>query len=400
MSKVLAIGTAAAGLLAAPVIAVLALIGLSSNAIACTQLPATTLAATAPVPPPARLWIALTHSTCPPLPEPWIAAVMAQDSRFQPDAYSTNGGQGLFALDAATWSAAYGAPWGADLNNNGTPDVADPEIHAAVAGKYFCTLVERVDVLRPAHPGWASTRDLTDLEDLALLHHGGTSALEAYPALPAATQEHLRVVRTDTAAWSATPTPVAPNPSETTPSTGSSTPPFTVDASCVASLGSVGSVVVPPGTPVDVAAAIRASLDLVGTRSGWNNKCDRLACRAYGFANSGYDSATAHWAVMVATGHAHPGQRCPPVGAFVFWATHGPNGHVALVVASDPGCDPSRIKLVSNDVLNSRTGFDGGVYLVTLAQIESGFVTRAGYLGWSDPVCAGVRLPAATAAGT
>ena len=70
------------------------------------------------------------------------------------------------------------------------------------------------------------------------------------------------------------------------------------------------------------------------------------------------------------------------------------------MVASDPGCDPSRIKLVSNDVLNNRTGFDGGVYLVTLAQIESGFVSRAGYLGWSDPVCAGVHLPAATAAGT
>jgi hypothetical protein len=101
---------------------------------------------------------------------------------------------------------------------------------------------------------------------------------------------------------------------------------------------------------------------------------------------------------MVATGHAHRGQRCPPVGAFVFWATHGPDGHVSLVVASDPGCDPSRIKLVSNDVLNNRTGFDGGVYLVTLTQIESGFVSRAGYLGWSDPVCAGVHLPAGTTA--
>ena len=65
MSKVLAIGTATAGLLAAPALALLALIGLSSNAIACTELPATALSSTAPVPPPARLWIALTHSTCP-----------------------------------------------------------------------------------------------------------------------------------------------------------------------------------------------------------------------------------------------------------------------------------------------------------------------------------------------
>ena len=61
---------------------------------------------------------------------------------------------------------------------------------------------------------------------------------------------------------------------------------------------------------------------------------------------------------------------------------------------SDPGCDPDRIKLVSNDVLNNHTGYDGGVYLVTLAQIENGFVSRAGYRGWSDPVCAGSPLPA------
>ena len=104
MSKVLGIGTAAAGLLAAPAFALLALIGLSSNAIACMQLPATALSSTAPVPPPARLWIALTHSNCALLPEPWIATVMAQDSGFQPDAHSTNGGRGLFALDAATRS--------------------------------------------------------------------------------------------------------------------------------------------------------------------------------------------------------------------------------------------------------------------------------------------------------
>jgi hypothetical protein len=398
MSKVLAIGTAAAGLLAAPAHALLALIGLSSNAIACAQLPATALSSTAPVPPPARLWIALTHSACPQLPESWIAAVMAQDSNFLPEAHSSNGGRGLFALDAATWSSASGAPWGADLNHNGTPDVADPEIHAAIAGKYLCGLLDQVHALRTAHPDWVSTRDLTDLEDLALLHHAGPPALEVYPALPTSTQEYLSVVHTNAVAWSAGTASVAPNTAASTPFTGSSTALSTVDASCVASLGSVGSVVVPPGTPSDVAAAIRASLDLVGARSGWNNKCDRLACRAYGFANSGYDSASAHWAVMVVTGHAHPGQRCPPVGAFVFWATRGPDGHVSLVVASDPGCDPARIKLVSHDVLNNRTGFDGGVYLVTLAQIESGFVSRSRYLGWSDPVCAGVHLPAATAA--
>ncbi len=91
MSKVLGIGTAAAGLLAALALALLALIGLSGNAIACAQLPASALASTAPVPPPARLWIAVTHSACPQVPESWIAAVMAQDSNFLPDAHAPPG---------------------------------------------------------------------------------------------------------------------------------------------------------------------------------------------------------------------------------------------------------------------------------------------------------------------
>ncbi|MFZ0324553.1 MAG: hypothetical protein WAN48_10520, partial [Actinomycetes bacterium] len=167
---------------------------------------------------------------------------------------------------------------------------------------------------------------------------------------------------------------------------------------CLASLSSVGNVVVPSGTPADVATAVRTALGLVGARSGWAAMCDRLACRAYGFANSGYFSAWTHWEAMVGSGHAHARDRCPPVGAFLFWATSGPFGHVALVVQADEACSPDQIKLVSNDVLDSRTGYDGGVYLVTLSQIEAGFVARTGYLGWSDPVCAGVPGPAANAA--
>ena len=43
----------------------------------------------------------------------------------------------------------------------------------------------------------------------------------------------------------------------------------------------------------------------------------------------------------------------------------------------------------TDDALDHATGFTGGVYLVTLAQIETGFMSRSGYRGWSDPVCAG-----------
>ncbi|MBA3741500.1 MAG: hypothetical protein H0X00_00905 [Sporichthya sp.] len=147
--------------------------------------------------------------------------------------------------------------------------------------------------------------------------------------------------------------------------------------------------------PRGSAAAISSALSLVGTRSGWSRLCDRLACRAYGYANSGYPDALAHWSAMGRAGLAHPGDRCPPPGAFAFWDTGpGQPGHVALVI-SRAGCNPHRITVVSNDVLDAATGAQGGVYHVTLARLEAGFVSAASYLGWSEPVCAGLALPSA-----
>lgn len=392
MKKLLALVVFAGGLLAVPAITLLAVLELTGSALACAQLAGATLAASAPVPPQARLWIALTHSSCPQLPEPWIAAVMAQESGFRPDAYAddANGGtRGLFQLNAGIWQATYGAPWDADLNHNGVWDMADPEIHAAVAGRYLCHRLDGVQRLRAAHPEWASTQDLTALDALLVAHNAGESWLATYPSIPEVTADFLRTVRIHVAEWTAPAAPAGVG--------GEAGASATVDTACLSSLGRVGSVVVPPGTPADVATAVRRALNLVGTRSGFADLCDRLACLAYGFANSGYYSAAEHWSAMVRTGHARPGDRCPPVGSFVFWSTSRPTGHVALVVQADAGCDPNKIQVVSNDVLDSRTGFDGGVYLVSLAQIESGFVSRSGYLGWSDPVCAGTPLSASGA---
>ena len=387
MTRLLGYGTALLGIVAAPAVAVLSLVGLTGTAITCTPATDTTLASTAPVPAPARIWVALAHAACPDLPEPWIAAVINAESAFRPDASNTaTGGRGLLGIDAADWKSTYGAPWDADLNHNGTPDIEDAVIHAVIGAKLLCGELSDVRAVRAAHPAWASTVALGDLDAVLLTHTLGETALVGFPSIPAATRQLLTTVRDDATAWTA---PTSPTGGSAPTSAGPQ-----ADTACIASLSSVGTVVVPPGTAADVATAVRNSLDLVGSRTGWNNKCDRLACRAYGFANSGYDSASAHWYAMVATGHAHPGDRCPPVGAFVFWATRGPDGHVSLVVQSDPGCSPDRIKVVSNDVFNNVTGYDGGVYLVTLAQIENGFVSADGYRGWSDPVCAGSPLPA------
>jgi len=397
VSRLLALGGLLAGLLAVPAVAVCTLLVVTGAAVACTPTMAGGLAASAPVPAAARVWVALTHAVCPALPQPWIAAVMDQESGFDPTAYApdANGGTwGLYQLDSAMWTATYGAPPDADLNHDGVWDIVDPDIHAVVGGEYFCALLRTVDQTRAAHPGWASTTQLTALDDLVIAHNAGLSRLATYPQIPTVTVAYLRAVDARAAAWSA---PAGPGSPTSSASPGSPNVPV---AGCTSGLGAGGGVIVPPGTPAGVAAAVRTALGLVGARTGWAGLCDHLVCAAYGFANSGYVSAAAHWAALLATGHAHPGDPCPPVGAFMFWATAGPDGHVALVVQSDPACSPQRIELVSNDVGDAATGGHGGVYLVTLARIEDGFVTRAGYLGWSDPICAGVPLPAVSASPT
>jgi hypothetical protein len=386
MKKLLLGLTAAASVTAVPAVTLLALFGVASSAIACAPVVGAggPLSSSAPVPAAARLWVAITQSACPELPESWIAAVMAQESGFRPDAYAddSNGGTwGLFQLNASIWDQAYGAPWSADRDRNGTWDVADPEIHAATAGTYLCRRLDGVRRIRAEHSDWASTRELTELDALVVAHNAGESRLASYPAIPEVTAKFIANLRARSAAWAA-------------PTTAAAT--ATVVSPGCSGLGTGGSVVVPPGTPVDVATAIRTSLTYVGQRSGWRRMCDRVACRAYGFANSGYVSAAAHWNAMLAGGNAHAGYRCPPVGSFMFWTTGTPLGHAALVVENDGSCSPDRIKVVSNDVLDDSAGNNGGVYLVTLRQIESGYVRADRYLGWSEPVCAGAVLPPGT----
>lgn len=170
---------------------------------------------------------------------------------------------------------------------------------------------------------------------------------------------------------------------------------WTAAVPAVAVLAVLGGPATAAETPVPAAAAVQPAIataqSLVGTRTGWYRLCDRLACRAYGHANSGYPSALAHWQTMLATGHAYPGDRCPPPGSFVFWQTDGP-GHVAVVTVSDAYCDPAHIRMVSNDVLDAEAATVGGVYEVSLTRIETGFVHTDRYLGWSDPICAGALL--------
>lgn len=102
--------------------------------------------------------------------------------------------------------------------------------------------------------------------------------------------------------------------------------------------------------------------------------CDHLAGEAWGYANSGYQTAREHWTIMSATGHAHPNDTHPPIGALLFWDT-GLNGHVALYVGNG--------MIVTNMI-----GSHGiGVYEIKASDISQYWGSP--YWGWSDPIFTG-----------
>jgi hypothetical protein len=365
---------AGAAALALPVLVMLLVMALAATAVGGCA--AGGLAADAPVPEPARRWVAITHEACPQLPQAWIAAVMAQESGFRPDAYAddVNGGTwGLLQINQTVWAGVYGGGWATDRDRDGEWDIRQPDIHARIGGQYLCDRLAGVRALLHARPSTAAARELSDLDALLIAHNAGESRLLTYPDIPAITVGYLTTVRQRTADWAADTD-------------------GTADGTCRPHAG----LTVPAGAPAEVADMVRTAQAYVGLRSGWYRMCDRLACRLYGYANSGYPTAYAHWRTLLATGQAHPGARCPPVGAFLFWTSSSPAGHVATVVASDGTCRPDGIRLVSNDWGDAAAGAHGGVYLVTLAQIENGWMTSSNYLGWTEPVCAGARLPAGT----
>ena len=155
MSKFIGFGTLLLGVMAVPAIAILALVGQVGSAD-CLH--------------PVHGYVAvfLGASACPGAAGDRLDALgvsrpaRAVDRRghgagirIHPDAYAAdvNGGRrGLFRIDEGIWRATYGAGSDADLDHNGVWDVKDPEIHAAVAGKYLCKRLEGVRRIRAEHP--------------------------------------------------------------------------------------------------------------------------------------------------------------------------------------------------------------------------------------------------------
>ncbi|MFC1435348.1 hypothetical protein ACEZDB_32380 [Streptacidiphilus sp. N1-3] len=126
-----------------------------------------------------------------------------------------------------------------------------------------------------------------------------------------------------------------------------------------------------PRTPAQAVAAARQE---AGT-TGWYRRCDNFASQAYGWANSGSDTANAHWERLVDAGLAHPGDNSPPVGALLFYDSGEPAGHVALYLGGD--------MVASNDVGDAYKG-EGMIAIVHRSDITNG-AWKLRYRGWSEP---------------
>lgn len=95
--------------------------------------------------------------------------------------------------------------------------------------------------------------------------------------------------------------------------------------------------------------------------------CDNFVANMYGFANSGYNTATDNWKSTPAD-LKHPGDMKAPAGALMYWG--GGDGHVAISLGNG--------NIVSTDISGP-----GTVSTVAASDISSKWGKP--YLGWAYP---------------
>lgn len=124
-------------------------------------------------------------------PVAFAAADMFAESGFDPGttAGDSNGGtRGLTQINRHEWKRIYGHDWNADENDNGTPDIQDPLIHAEYAAKLWDENIDKIHKYKEDHPD-SGAADASDLELLLVAHNAGFSRVESYPEIPASTKD-------------------------------------------------------------------------------------------------------------------------------------------------------------------------------------------------------------------
>ncbi|TXS34853.1 peptidase P60 [Streptomyces sp. t39] len=135
-------------------------------------------ALTAAVPAEYQTLIEEAGATCPEVSPNLLAALLQQESGFNPRAKSPVGAQGIAQFMPSTWESH-----GIDGNNDGERDVWDPEDAIPSSAKYLCTLAQDVEHV----PGDKQSNMLA-------AYNAGSGAVRKYGGVPPykETQNYVR----------------------------------------------------------------------------------------------------------------------------------------------------------------------------------------------------------------
>ncbi|WP_326681034.1 C40 family peptidase [Streptomyces sp. NBC_01237] len=132
-----------------------------------------------PVPAEYRQLIEDAGHECPEVSPNLLAAVLTQESGFNPKAQSGKGAQGIAQFVPATWEAH-----GIDGNGDGKRDVWDPEDAIPSSAKYLCTVAGEVDGV----PG-------DKQENMLAAYNAGSSNVRKYGGVPPGFEETQNYVK-------------------------------------------------------------------------------------------------------------------------------------------------------------------------------------------------------------
>ncbi|MFI9019489.1 NlpC/P60 family protein [Streptomyces griseus] len=130
--------------------------------------PVGTAALSASVPAEYRSLVEEAGNSCPEVSPNLLAALLAQESGFNPKASSPVGAQGIAQFMPSTWESH-----GIDANEDGKRDVWDPEDAIPSSGKYLCTIAKEVDDV----PG-------DKRSNMLAAYNAGSGAVKKYGGVP------------------------------------------------------------------------------------------------------------------------------------------------------------------------------------------------------------------------
>lgn len=169
-------GTAAAAIGVGATVAVVA----GAYMLAATEDPILNAALSVSVPAKYQGTIEEAGNTCPSVTPNLLAALITQESQFNPKAQSPVGAKGIAQFMPSTWESN-----GVDGNGDGKRDINDPEDAIPAAAKYLCKIADDVKDV----PG-------DKQENMLAAYNAGTGAVQKYKGIPPykETQNYVRSI--------------------------------------------------------------------------------------------------------------------------------------------------------------------------------------------------------------